>query len=190
MQPIATPVETIDSTIGLRAVARSQVERAVLERICFDHHHFLVRIAVVLIGAKSDVAVDTREFFELIEVTDNLLWLGPDGLHGLGDHPRAVVAKRDPPQQRVTHVDLGTLQTVYEGSGALRKLPALAITDIAEIVWVNLRPVFGLLQQRFCLTGAKGGLADDRYIPTHVAARVDDAREKAGIHAPGHDGFR
>src|SRR5262249_8245829 len=151
MQPIATPVETIDSTIGLRAVAGSQVKSAVLERISLDHNYFVVRVTVVLIGAKSDVAIDTREFFELIEVTDNLLWFGPDGLYGLGDHPRTVVAKRDPPQQRVTHVDLGTLQTVYEGSGALRKLPALAITDIAEIVRVNLRPIFGLLQQRFCL---------------------------------------
>src|SRR6516225_8169775 len=147
MQPIATPVETIDSTIGLRAVARSQVERAVLERICFDHHYFLVWIAVVLIGAKSDVAIDTREFLELIEITDNLLWLGPDLLHGFGDHPRPVIAERNPPQQRVAHVDLGVLQTVYKGGGALRKLSPGAITDIAEIVWVNLCPIFGLFKQ-------------------------------------------
>src|SRR6516164_5824945 len=190
MQPIATPVETIDSTIGLRAVARSQVERAVLERICFDHHHFLVRIAVVLIGAKSDVAIDTRELFELIEVTDNLLWLGPDGLHGLGDHPRTVIAERDPPQQRVAHVDLGVLETVYEGGSALWKLFPRAITNIAEIVRVNLCPIFGLFQQRLCLPRTKRGLANDRDVPTHVAAGVDDAREKAGIDAPGHDGFR
>src|SRR5215467_1080182 len=138
MQPIANPVETIDSTIGLRAVAGSQVESAVLERISFDHHHFLVRITVVLIRAKSDVAVDPRESFELIEVTDNLLRFGTDGLHGLGDHARTVVAKRDPPQQRIAHVDLGALQTVYEGEGALGKLSPRTITDVAEIVRVNL----------------------------------------------------
>ena len=51
MQPIASPVETIDSTIGSGAVAGSQVERAVLERIGLDHHDFVVRVAVVLIGA-------------------------------------------------------------------------------------------------------------------------------------------
>src|SRR5262249_18768429 len=175
MQPIATPVETIDSTIGLRAVAGSQVERAVLERISFDHHHFLVRIAVVLIGAKSDVAINTREFFELIEVTDNLLWLGPHGLHYLGNHPRTVIAERDPPQQSVADVDFGVLQTVNEGGGALRKLSPCAITDIAEIVRVNLCPVFGLFQQRLCLPRTERGLADDRHIPTHIAARVYDA---------------
>src|SRR5215469_10403337 len=187
MQPIATPVDTIDSTIGLRAVAGSEVESAVFERISFDHHYFLIRIAVVLIGAKSDVAIDTREFFELIEVADNLLWLGSDGLHGLGDHPRTVIAERDPPQQRVAHVDLGALQTVYEVASALRKLPPPAIADIAEIVRINLCPVFGLFQQRLCLARTKRGLANDRHIPTHVAARVNDARKKARIDAPRHD---
>src|SRR5689334_9045599 len=176
MQPIATPVETIDSTIGLRAVAGSQVESAVLKRISFDHHHFFVRVTVVLIGGKSDVAIDARESFELIEVTDNLLWLGPDGLHGLGDHPRTVIAERYPPQECVAHVDLCALQTVYEGGGTLRKLSTLGITDVAEIVWVNLRPVFGFFEQRFRLARAKCGLADDRHIPTHIAARIDDAR--------------
>src|SRR5262249_56502029 len=140
-----------------------------------DSPRFLVRIAVVLIGAKSDVAIDTREFFELIEVTDNLLWLGPDGFHGLGDHPRTVIAERDPPQQRVGHVDLGVLETVYEGGGALRKLSPRAITNIAEIVRVNLCPIFGLFQQRLCLPRTERGLADDRHIPTHIAARVYDA---------------
>src|SRR5262249_56485065 len=155
-----------------------------------DSPRFLVRIAVVLIGAKSDVAIDTREFFELIEVTESRLRLGPDGFHGLWDHPRTVIAERDPPQQRVAHVDLGVLQTVYEGGGALRKLSPRAITDIAEIVRVNLCPIFGLFQQRLCLPRTKRGLANDRDVPTHVAARVDNAREKAGIHAPGHDRFR
>src|SRR5215469_754836 len=186
MQPTATPVETIDSIIALRAVAGRQVERAVLDRISFDHHHFPVWIAVVLIGAKSDVAIDTREFFELIEVTDNLLWFGPDGLHGLGDHPRTVIAERDPPQQRIAHVDLGALQTVYEGGSSLRKLPARAITDIAEIVRINLCPVFGLFQQRLCLPRTKRRLANDRHIPSHIAARVDDAGKKTRIDAPRH----
>src|SRR6516225_1505724 len=122
MQPIATPVETIDSTIGSRAVARSQVECAVLQRIGFDHHHFLVRIAVVLIRAKSDVAVYTRESFELIEVADDLRGLGADGLHGLGNHPRTVIAERNPPQERVAHVGLGAFETVYESGGTLGKL--------------------------------------------------------------------
>src|SRR5215472_11466991 len=142
----------IDSTIGSRAVAGSQVEGTVFKRISFDHHYFLVRVTVVLIGAKRYVTVHTRESFELIEVTDNLLRLGADGLHGLGDHPRTVIAERYPPQERVAHVDLGVLQTVYEGGSALGKFSALAVTDVAEIVRVNLRPVFGLFQQCFCLT--------------------------------------
>src|SRR4029077_6153011 len=134
MQPIASPVETIDSTIGSRAVAGSQVERAVFQGISLNHHHFLVRIAVVLIGAKGDVAVYTREFFELVEVADDLFGLGADGLHGFDDHARTVIAERNPPQERVAHVDLGALKTIHEGGGALRKLAASAITDIAEIV--------------------------------------------------------
>src|SRR5215471_14328686 len=142
------------------------------------------------IGAKGYVTVDARESLEFVEVADNLLWLGSDGLHGIGDHARTVIAERDPPQERVAHVDLGALQTVYEGSGALRKFSALAVTDVAEIVRINLRPVFRLLQQRFCLTRAKCGLADDRHVPTHIASRVDDPREKAGIDAPRHDCFR
>src|ERR1700751_2600194 len=112
MQPIASPVETIDSTIGSRAVAGSQVERAVLKGISLDHHHFLVRIAVVLIGTKSDVAIDARESFELVEVADDLFGLGAYGLHGFGDHARTVVAERNPPKERVAHVDLGARQTV------------------------------------------------------------------------------
>src|ERR1700756_2181772 len=184
MQPIAAPVETIDSTIGSGAVAGSQVECAVLKGISLDHHHFFVRIAVVLIGAKGDVAVDARESFELVEITDNLFGLGADGLHSFGDHARTVIAERNPPQKRVTHVDLGASETVYEGSGALRKLAASAITDIAEIVWIDLCPVFGLFQQRLCLPRTECGLADDRHVPTHIAACVDDAREKAGIDAP------
>src|SRR3974377_1822844 len=130
MQPIAAPVETIDSTIGSRAVARSQVECAVFKRISLDHHHFLVRVAVVLIRAKSDVAIHTRESFELIEVADDLLGLGADHLHCLGNHPRTVISERNPPQERVAHVDLGALEAVYECGGTLGKLSASAITDI------------------------------------------------------------
>src|SRR5262249_9539329 len=110
------------------------------------------RITVVLIGAERYVTVHTREFFELIEVTDNLLRLGADRLHGLRDHPRTVIAEGYPPQQRVAHVDLGVPQTLYEGGARVGKLSALAVTDVAEIVRVNFRPVFGLLQQRFRLT--------------------------------------
>src|ERR1700752_32520 len=130
MQPIAVPVETIDSTIGSRAVAGSQVERAVFQGISLNHHHFLIRIAIVLIGTKSDVAVDTREFFKLVEVADDVFGLGADGLHGFGDHARTVIAERNPPQERVAHVDLGALETVNKGGGAFGQLAASAITDI------------------------------------------------------------
>src|ERR1700692_4929015 len=101
MQPIASPVETIDTTIGSSAVAGSQVESAVLERIGLDHHHFVVRVAVVLIGGKGDVAVDAWESLELVEIADDLLRLGADVPHGVGDHPWTVIAERDPPQERV-----------------------------------------------------------------------------------------
>src|SRR5580700_6273753 len=101
MQPIASPVETIDATIGSSAVAWSQVEGAVLERIGLDHHYFVVGIAVVLVGGKGDVAVDARESLQLVEIADDRLRLGADVLHRLSDQPRRVVAKRDPPQQRV-----------------------------------------------------------------------------------------
>src|SRR5258708_4181935 len=96
MQPIASPVETIDSTIGSSAVAGSQIERAVLERIGLDHHHLAVRVAVVLIGSKGHVAVDAREFLELVEIADDLFRLGADALHRLGDHPGTVIAACDP----------------------------------------------------------------------------------------------
>src|SRR6266566_5339143 len=187
MQPIATPDETIDSTIGSSAVAGGQVEGAVLERIGFDHHDFVVWIAVMLSRGKRDVAIDAWEFLELIEIADDLLRLGADALHRLGDHPWAVIAERDPPQQRVTHVDFGALETVNEGEGAFRKLAAWAITNVAEIVGIDLRPVFGLFQQGLGLTRAKRGLADDRHVPFHLPTRVDDAGKKARIHAPGHD---
>src|SRR6516165_1164606 len=146
MQPIATPVKTIDSTIGSRAVARSQVERAVLKRIGLDHHHFLVRVAVVLIWAESDVAVHTRESFELIKVADDLLGLGADGLHSLGNHPWAVITECYPPQQRVAHIDLGGLEALHKSGGALGKFSASAVADVAEIVRIDLRPEFRLFQ--------------------------------------------
>src|SRR5262249_3877512 len=65
-QPIAVPDRTIDETIVSRAVAGRQLERAALERIGLDHHHFLVRVAVVTIGCERNVAVDAGEFLELI----------------------------------------------------------------------------------------------------------------------------
>src|ERR1700733_7932466 len=101
MQPIATPDKTIDWTIGSSAVARSQVERAVLERIGFHHHHFTVRIAIVLVGREGDVAVNAGEGLELVEIAYDLLRIGTNGLYGLAEHIRAVVSDPDPPQQRV-----------------------------------------------------------------------------------------
>src|ERR1700682_2858710 len=101
MQPIASPVETIDSTIGSSAVAGSQTERAVLERIGLDHHHLVIRVAVVLIGWKGDVAVAARKFVELVEIADDLFRLGTHVLHRLGNHPWTVIAERDPPKERV-----------------------------------------------------------------------------------------
>src|SRR3984893_8278636 len=175
MQPIATPDKTIDSTIGSSAVTGSQVERAVLERIGLDHHYFVVRVAIVLIGSKGDVAVDAREFLELVEIANDLLRLGAHVPHRLGDHPWTVVAERDPPQKRVAHVDLRALQTVEEGDGAIRKLAARGVANRAEIVWIDLRPVFWLFQQGLGLTGAERGLAHDRHVPFHLSARVDDA---------------
>src|SRR5437879_279851 len=138
MQPIATPDKTMDSTIGSTAVAGSQLERAALERIGFDHHHFVVRIAVVPIWRKGDVAVDAREFLELVEIADDLLGFGADVLHRLGDHAWRVIAKRDPPQQRVAQFDLGALETVKKSVGALRKLAIRGVADRAEIVGIDL----------------------------------------------------
>src|SRR5580693_6265190 len=115
MQPIATPDTTIDSTIDSSAVTGSQVERAVLERISLDHHHFVVRVSL-----------------ELVEIADDLIRLGAHVLHRLGDHPWTVVAERDPPQKRVAHVDLRALQTVEEGDGAIRKLAARGVANRAE----------------------------------------------------------
>src|ERR1700730_8866216 len=113
MQPIATPDRTIDSTIRSRtALDGSQVECAVLERVGLDHHDLVVRVAVMLLWGEGDVAVDARESLELVEIADDLRRLGADILHRLGEHPRAVITERDPPQQRIAHVDLGALETV------------------------------------------------------------------------------
>src|SRR5262245_19980484 len=133
MQPIASPVKTMDSTIGSSAVAGSQIERAVFERVGLDHHYLVVRIAVVLVGCKGDVAIDARKLLELVEIADDLVRLGADVLHRLGDHSWAVLAERDPPQQRVAHVDLGALQTVDERVGAVRKFAAGGVANRAEI---------------------------------------------------------
>src|SRR6266852_6736007 len=107
MQPIATPDRTIDSTIGSsRSVAGGEIERALLERVRLHHHDLLVRVAIVLIRREGNVAVNAGEIFQLVPVTDDLLWLGADILDRLDDQMRSVVADRDPPQQRVAHVDL------------------------------------------------------------------------------------
>src|ERR1700712_5772211 len=159
MHPIANPVETIDSTIGSSAVAGSQIEPAVLERIGLYHYPLVVRVTVVLVGRKGDVAIDARKFLEFVEIADDLFRLGADVLHRLGDHPWTVIAERDPPQQRVAHVDLGALQTVDESAGAIRELAARGVANRPEIVGVYLRPVFGLFQQGLSLAGAECGLA-------------------------------
>src|SRR5580658_2340363 len=112
MQPIATPDKTIDSTIGSSAVARSQVERAVLERVGLHHHYFSVRITVVLVGREGDVAVDAGETLELVEIAHDLLRIGTNGLYGLAEHIGAVVSDPDPPQQRVGQLNFGALQPV------------------------------------------------------------------------------
>src|SRR5882757_6106289 len=158
MQPIANPVETIDATIGSGAVAGSQIERAVFERIGLDHHYLVVRVAVVLVGSEGYVAIDARKFLEVVEIADDLRRLGADVLHRLGDHPWTVIAQRDPPKERVSHVDLGALQTVDKSVGAIRELSARGVANRPEVVRVYLGPIFRLFEQRLGLAGAECGL--------------------------------
>src|SRR5260370_36958232 len=129
MQPIASPDKTIDSTIDSSAVAGGQIECPVLERICLDHHYFVVGVPVVPIGGKGDVAVDTREALEAVEIADDLRRLGAGVLHRLGDPAWTAIAERDPPQDRVAHVDLGALQAVEESDGPIRKLAARGVSN-------------------------------------------------------------
>src|ERR1041384_6680156 len=98
MLPIASPDKTIDASIGSRgAVAGSQVEGPLLERVRLGHHDLLVRVAVMLIRCERDVAIDAREVLELVPVGDDLLRLPAGILDRLGDEMRRVVAERDPP---------------------------------------------------------------------------------------------
>src|SRR5262249_22933504 len=147
MQPIASPDKTIDSTIDSSAVAGSQIERAVLERIGLDHHDFVVGIPVVPIGGKGHGAVDTREALEVVKIADDLRRLGAGVLHRLGDQAWTVIAERDPPQERVAHVDFGALQAVEESDGAVRKLAVWAVTNRAEVVGIDLGPILRLFKQ-------------------------------------------
>jgi hypothetical protein len=78
---------------------------------------------------------------------------GPVALSVVAHHLGAVPAERDPPQQRVAHLDLGLLQAVDEFLGARRQLAA-GVADLAEVVRVDLVPVLGLLEQRLGLAGA------------------------------------
>src|ERR1700736_6244874 len=101
MQPIATPEETIDSTIGSSgAVAGGQIERAVLERVRLASHDLLERIPIVLRRREGDVAVDAIESVELLPVGDDLVRLAAGILDRLSDRPRRVVGELDPPQYR------------------------------------------------------------------------------------------
>src|SRR5260370_30812718 len=146
MQPIAPQDKTIDSTIDSSAVAGGQIECTVLERIRLDHHYFVVGVPVVPIGGKGDVAVDTREALEAVEIADDLRRLGAGVLPRLSDQAGTRVAERDPPQERVAHVDLGALQAVEESDGALRKLAARGVTNRTEVVGIDLCRVFRLIQ--------------------------------------------
>src|SRR5437773_916629 len=87
-QPIAIPDRTIDWTVDLSAVTRSQLERAVRERIGLDHDDFLIRVAVVAFGRKGDVAVDAGVLLELVEIADDLFRFGADILHRFRDQVR------------------------------------------------------------------------------------------------------
>src|SRR6266566_204033 len=88
LQPIAIPDRTIDWTVDLSAVTRSQLERAVRERIGLDHDDFLIRVAVVAFGRKGDVAVDAGVLLELVEIADDLFRFGADILHRFRDQVR------------------------------------------------------------------------------------------------------
>src|SRR5437588_5640936 len=61
---------------------------------------------------------------ELIQVADALLRLGTDRLDRFGDHVRRIPAERNPPQQRIAHVDFRALQTVEERIGTIRQKSA------------------------------------------------------------------
>ena len=139
---------------------------------------------------EGDVAVDAGEILQLVEVADDLFRLGADALHRFGDHVGRVVAHRDPPQQRIAHLDLGFLQPIDERYGALGHLVLGVEANRAEVVGIDLAPVIRLFQQRLGLAASERGLADDRHVPAHLPARIDDARQESGIHAPGHDRLR
>src|SRR6516225_728471 len=98
MHPIPSPYETMDSTIGSDAVTRGQIEGSALERVGLTHHDLIIRITVVLLRGEGDVAINTREVRELIPVADDLFRFAAGILHRFSDHPRAVIAERDPPQ--------------------------------------------------------------------------------------------
>src|SRR5882724_8346474 len=72
----------------LGAVTRSQLERAVLERIGLDHDDFLIRVAIVAFGREGDVAVDAGVLLELVEIADDLFRFGADILHRFSDQVR------------------------------------------------------------------------------------------------------
>ena len=144
----------------------------------------------MLLRCEADVAVDAGPRLELVPVAHDLVGrTAAAALDRLGKHARGIVAQRDPPQQRVAHLDLFLGQAGHEIRRARRQLAVLAEADVAEIVRVDLVPVFGLLQERLGLARAQGRLADHRHVPAHGAARVQ-TRQEAGVDAPRHDDLR
>src|SRR5438045_8427833 len=156
MQPIATPDRTIDSTIGSGgAVAGCKVEGAFLERVRLDHYDLPIGVAVMLVRRERDVAVDAAEVLQLVPVGDDLLRLAAGILDRLGDEPRPIVAERDPPQQRIAHVDLRRAQTADEVLGTVWEIALRVVANRAEIVRIHLRPVFRFLEPCLGLAGTE-----------------------------------
>src|SRR5262245_12970489 len=172
----------------LRTVAWGDGEGAVLERVDLAHDNLQVGEAVMLLRRPGDGAVDARPALDLVHVGDDVVVLRPGRLECLGHHHGAVPAERDPPQQRVGELDLLLLQALDELGRARRQL-AVLVAAVAEVVGVDLVPVLGLLEQGLGLTRAQRRLTDDRHVPVHGAARVQDARQEAGVDAPRHDGL-
>src|SRR4051812_42263960 len=77
---------------ALSAVAWSQVEGAVLQRVDLAHHDLGVGEAVVLFRRPRDGAVDARPALGLVPVGDDVVGLRTGGLERLAHHLGAVPA--------------------------------------------------------------------------------------------------
>src|SRR6202007_3333072 len=102
------------------------------------------------------------EILQIVEIADDLFRLGADTLHRLREHVGRVITERDPPQERVADLYLRALQTVKEAGGAISQLAVAVEADRAEIVRIDLGPVFRLLQKRGSLAGTERGVDNDR----------------------------